>query len=55
MTLEWPQITYLILTVIGFVLASIKLGKTGQQVEFWSNIISTIAILFILYCGGFFG
>ena len=55
MTFEWPQITYLCLTLAGLVVGGVKLGKTGNYTDFWANIISTVIILFILYSGGFFG
>lgn len=55
MILEWPQITYLCLTLIGLVIGGVKLGKTGNYTDFWANNISSVVILFILYSGGFFG
>lgn len=55
MTFQWPQIVYLILTLIGLISESIKLGKTGDSAEFVSKLISTWIILFLLYAGGFFG
>ncbi len=52
--MHWPQITYLILLAIG---GTISLFLHGQEVKinFIGWIFRTIAMLTILYYGGFFG
>jgi len=53
--MNWPQITYIILIVIGLVDHAIEDGKpkTGTY-NFNLQILSTGLCVWILYCGGFF-
>ena len=55
MTMHWPQIVYLLLTILGL---GIAIGKHGQPREPWSfpqTLVSTVVCLGLLYAGGFFG
>ena len=49
----WPVYAYLAITLIGL---GVSLAKHGEyvKVNFWSTLISTSIILFLLYKGGFF-
>ena len=49
----WPVYVYLAIVLIGL---GVSLAKHGEyvKVNFWSTLISTSIILFLLYKGGFF-
>ena len=49
----WPVYTYLVITLIGL---GVSLAKYGEyvKVNFWSTLISSLIVLFLLYKGGFF-
>ena len=51
----WPQITYLVLTVLGLGIAIEKHGKPKEGKEnFWITLIAYIPIFYLLYMGHFF-
>ena len=49
----WPVYVYLALVLIGL---GVSLAKHGEyvKVNFWSTLISSSIVLFLLYKGGFF-
>ena len=49
----WPVYTYLALVLIGL---GISLAKHGEdyRINFWSTLISTLVVQFLLYKGGFY-
>lgn len=55
MNLEWPQLTYLALSCLA---VGVHLAKHGEprkdKYGFWSALISSAIMTFILYKGGFF-
>jgi hypothetical protein len=55
MILHWPQITYLVLAVLGIGISLAKHGepKTGEH-NFLTTVLAFALICWILYEGGFF-
>lgn len=51
----WPQITYLILIILG---VGIHLGKHGEKQDikynFFKRVLTASITLYLLHCGGFF-
>lgn len=49
----WPIYAYLALMLIGL---GVALAKHGEytKINFWSTLISTLLVMFLLYKGGFF-
>ena len=50
----WPQITYIVLSVlsVGYVLA--KDGQPRDPYSFWQSVIGACISFGLLYAGGFF-
>ena len=51
--LEWPQLIYILLTLIGLVFVSMEHGKPYTR-DANASLIATIIIYGLLYWGGFF-
>ena len=51
----WPQGIYLIITLIGLIIAGIEHGKPREPGNVWYNIIATFIAILLLLWGGFFG
>lgn len=56
MILHWPQITMLVLLVLGLGISMEQHGrpKTGTH-SFWSQLFAAAITFTLLYFGGFFG
>lgn len=50
----WPQLIYLALVVIGLTLAAVNHGRPREEYHFGLSLFAAVAILGILYWGGFF-
>jgi hypothetical protein len=55
MTLHWPQITWVVLTLLGLGLALGKHGQSKGDYSFWESLLNTAIAAWLLYYGGFFG
>lgn len=52
----WPQYVYLALTFMGMGVCLVKDGERRDgKYSFWSSLLSSAFILWVLYVGGFFG
>lgn len=56
MTLHWPQLVVLFLYLIGLGYSLAKHGEpeTGKH-NFWMTLLVQTGMVYVLYCGGFFG
>lgn len=50
----WPQVTYIVLTALGFGLTLAKHGQPRDPYNFWHAIFGSGLMFGILYAGGFF-
>jgi hypothetical protein len=55
MILHWPQMTFLLLTFMGFGLVVAKHGQPRDNYNIITSVIDLVATLVLLYYGGFFG
>ncbi|QPB08675.1 hypothetical protein KB681_gp37 [Burkholderia phage Mica] len=56
MTLHWPQIVYLALSLIGIGVQCAKHGKPREGKEnVFGTLFATAVVCWLLYAGGFFG
>lgn len=53
MYLGWPQITYILIVVVGMLYAAHSHGREERQ-NFWHSVIGTGIVVAILVWGGFF-
>ncbi|HIE4801234.1 TPA: transglycosylase SLT domain-containing protein [Serratia marcescens] len=51
--MEWPQITWLVLSVISLIAFAFQNGKT-IKLSFWMRVIQLAFLGGLLWCGGFF-
>jgi hypothetical protein len=56
-TLHWPQITIIVLQLLGLGYAIAMHGKPrrDKNINFWNYLITSVISMTILYFGGFFG
>jgi hypothetical protein len=52
--MKTPQLTFLILILVGLLIAANQHGKERKPTDFWTTLIATLLQLTILYWGGFF-
>ncbi len=56
LNLGWPQIIWIILTIMGLCLTAYNHGKTPKYSDnFWVCLLAKCISIGILYWGGFFG
>lgn len=65
LNLGWPQIIWIILTIMGLCLTAYNHGKTQKYIgelspceifdNFWVCLLAKCILIGILYWGGFFG
>jgi hypothetical protein len=51
---NWPQYTYLALTLFGLGICLMQHGKPREPLNFGTTVVSSSLIWFLLYMGGFF-
>ncbi len=49
-----PQLTFLLLILVGLLIAANQHGKERKPTDFWTTLIATSLEISILYWGGFF-
>ena len=55
MTMNWPQITLIILLAFGLGVTAIKHGEPrNDKYSFWWQLAGNLVIAWLLWCGGFF-
>ena len=54
MTLGWPQLVYLALTILGLGVAMAKHGEPRGEHSFPTTFIASGIVIWVLYMGGFF-
>lgn len=55
MTMNWPQITLIILLAFGLGVTAIKHGQPrNDKYSFWWQLVANLALAWLLWCGGFF-
>lgn len=55
MNLEWPQITWICLTLIWVGINLGKDGEPGPKFGFVRSLLNAVIVAALLYAGGFFG
>lgn len=53
MKFEWPQITYMVLCLIGLAICAAKHGDM-EKINFPVRLVAWLITLFLLIAGGFF-
>ena len=49
----WPQLTYILMFIIGLLFSLMNHGKDQGKYSFWTALISVVISSVILYFGGF--
>ena len=53
-TIGWPQGIYLLMTLVGLVVAVLEHGKPRKPSNVWVSLLATVIIYALLIWGGFF-